>query len=292
MLEQTSPKVILVGASGKVGQLVDHFWQKNLPFPTKHIVQKRHTSNSEELKWAPLEGRTPLEEYVTKTGDLDVMIVLAGVTPRTGKDLSLNTSLAMRCLEAAKFVGIKRVLLASSSAVYGIGSGKPFDESDIARPINEYGAAKLEMEKACDEWRDNKLEVCCLRIGNVAGADALLLNIAESLPNKPVKIEIFKDGHGPMRSYIGPETLSQVLHSLSSQKRKLPDIINIAAPAPIYMESLAAELGIQCLKVKSGAQSIQNITLNCDRLKKYHHFIDNDSAPSSMVSQWAETIRK
>jgi hypothetical protein len=81
MLEQTSPKVILVGASGKVGQLVDYFWQKNSPFPTKHIVQKRQTSNSEELKWAPLEGRAPLEDYVTKIGALDVMIVLAGVTP-------------------------------------------------------------------------------------------------------------------------------------------------------------------------------------------------------------------
>lgn len=224
------------------------------------------------------------------------MIVLAGVTPGPGVDeaaLQGNSALAVASLQAAQAAGIARVILASSSAVYGVHpQGKPFAETDDVQPLNAYGRAKLAMETAADPFRAAGLEVCALRIGNVAGADALLhpLATAPATPRAPVRIDAFADGCGPLRSYIGPQTLARVLSALAAHPSPLPQILNLAAPRPVRMRALALAAGWPVEMVPAPAHAQQSITLDTSRLAALCKLEEKDSDPAEMVAQWKATL--
>jgi UDP-glucose 4-epimerase len=282
-------RVLLVGASGRVGRMMLHHWAGSRTAP-EITPQFRISRPGHGLIWEPLAGARPLMDRVEQCGGFDAMVMLGGVTPGPGKNLELNISLARACLAAAAQAGIGRVLLASSSAVYGAGDGRAWDEAAPCAPVNAYGMAKLRMEQACTPWRDTGGELCFLRIGNVAGADALLLNVAQSAKTTPVKIDIFADGTGPLRSYIGAGTLAQVLQTLCLHPAPLPDILNIAAPVPIAMEALAQAAGHPWQARSPAPGAHQKITLDCGALARLHMFAAADAQPDHMVRQWKETL--
>ncbi len=286
-------KFLLVGGSGRVGRMVVNVWDRQPNRMVRGVLQGRGSqviTNSSSLRWDPLQGSAELQGWVNTYGPFKGMVVLAGITPNSGQDLSLNKTIVENCLAAAKLVGISRVLVASSSAVYGIGDGSPFSEAASCTPVNEYGRSKLEMEHACEDFRGNDLEVCCLRIGNVAGADALLLNIKNSETYTPISIDIFADGRGPLRSYIGPKTLSMVIDTLVLQTYKLPSILNIAAPSPIHMDVLANAAGHPWVPKKPKNQSHQNISLDCSLISEIYPFTVSEGTASEIVMQWKDTL--
>ena len=211
------------------------------------------------------------------------MAVLAGVTPRSGRNVVQNTRIAETCLAAAKAVGIERVLVASSSAVYGDQLDRPFRETDCVRPANAYGAAKLAMENACARW-SSALEVVCLRIGNVAGADALLRQAY--LPTRPdILLDRFADGTTPLRSYIGPGTMAEVLMDLATHDGPLPSVLNLAAPLPVEMSALADAAGLLWRARDRCDTKGQSITLDCTRLWGLLGAPERASDPTEMVAQ-------
>lgn len=282
-------RVLLVGSSGHVGQMVLHHWQRN-PAATPITPQFRGTGAGGSLVWDPLEGALPLVNAVQSSGGFDTMIMLGGVTPRQGKNLGVNTTLAEACLSAASKAGIRRVLLASSSAVYGAGDGTAFTEHAPCNPANDYGASKLEMEQACARWRESGIDLCVLRIGNVAGADALLMNISDAGSAEAIEIDIFTDGRGPVRSYIGTKTMAQVLQSLCLYPSALPQILNVAAPMPLSMDTLADAAGHPWRRRTPSERALQNITLDCSTLETLHKFSALDIRPNEMVRQWKDTF--
>lgn len=281
-------RLLLVGSTGRVGRMITRCWQLNPPSGAKVTEQHRNSDRSEGLFWPLLSTDAkglPKDTY-------DAIICLAGVTPGLGADLALNTTLAEATLRSAKLANIPRVLIASSSAVYGSGDGTPFCETSTTTPANSYGAAKLDMENACATWRNQGIEICCLRIGNVAGADALLLNVARSEHNQPLVIDRFADGRGPVRSYIGPRTLSDVLLTLATTPLALPNILNVAAPGSVTMEELARAAG-HPFDFKNAHQTAQQtITLDCSRLAELHDFSTDAAEPMELVTQWKDTLPK
>lgn len=289
MPEADNSLVLLVGASGRVGQMVCHHWRK-IPGRLSLVTQFRSASDEQEsLIWNPLSGSRISSGSATENRGFRAMIMLAGAVPGS-KDLDINQALAEACLEASAAEGISRVLIASSSAVYGAGTA--LTENSPCVPINEYGAAKLRMEHACEPWRKKGMDLCLLRIGNVAGADALLQNVAKTMPGERIEIDIYDDGRGPVRSYIGVRTLAEVLRSLCSHPLPLPPILNVGTPQPVSMEALANAAG-QLWKGRAVARtSTQNITLDCSLLASMHSFTPQDSYPTEMVDQWRESAKK
>lgn len=220
----------------------------------------------------------------------DCLISYAGVTPGPGANLDLNIALAEATLRAAHAARIRRVLLTSSSAVYGAPEGNsPLGEQDSPYPISRYGKAKLAMEAVCAPWRARGIEVCCLRIGNVAGADILLLNGRAAGPDNPLRIDRFADGAGPLRSYIGPATLARVTAALAGHSGPLPDLLNIGAPQPVAMAELATAAGMRWRWQKAPETAIQRITLDLTQLESLYSFVPADSTPAEMIHQWHET---
>ncbi len=81
-----------------------------------------------------------------------------------------NVTGTLSVLEAARQAGVKRVVFASSSSVYGMRAQMPLKETDPLRPISPYAAQKLMGEILCKMYTDvYGLDTVCLRYFNVYG---------------------------------------------------------------------------------------------------------------------------
>ncbi len=86
-----------------------------------------------------------------------------------------NVAGGVALLEAARAVGVDRVVFSSTAAVYGVPDATPIPEDAPLRPINPYGETKRAFESALIWYgRAYGLRSVSLRYFNVAGAtDAL-----------------------------------------------------------------------------------------------------------------------
>lgn len=286
----TPTRVLVLGSSGRIGTMLRHIWTRDgaqdqndgitFSFQTRRPCAGR----SGDLLWDILD---PPSRAVTDAAPFDCMIALSGVVPKPGADFTLNTVLGSASVAAAARLGIPHVLLASTSAVYGTYSNAPFAEDARLDPQSVYGRSKREMEVACQaQAAAAGIGLCCLRIGNVAGADALLLNGAALAQGARLPLEYFKDGRTPVRSYIGPHSLARVMLSLIRARSRLPSALNIAAPRPVTMGALARAAGIAVDLCPADGEAHQHVTLACDALTGLHGFAPAEAEPSEMVRQW------
>ncbi len=281
------PRWVMLGASGRVGRMLMRAWRNDPPQDMQIVPQFRdRPGHPDSLDWAPLAGAGPLRRWVGEKGAIAGMFLFAGVTPRSHGALTDNAALAEAALAAAQAVGIPRVIVASSAAVYGTAKPADWCETDDPAPEGGYGQAKLATEETCRAWRARGLDVCCLRIGNVAGADAALLNVAGACAEQPIRLHRFADGQGPVRSYIGVASLAQVLESLACHDAPLPPVLNVAAPVPVAMESLLRAANAPFRFVPAPHDAVARVTLDCTRLGAFHAFAADAGTPKAMVEQW------
>lgn len=85
-------------------------------------------------------------------------------------DREVNVEGTRRVAEAAVAAGVRRVLFASSAAVYGEPQELPLTEDSPVAPAVPYGASKLEAEGVLDEvLRPAGIDFAALRFANVYG---------------------------------------------------------------------------------------------------------------------------
>lgn len=81
-----------------------------------------------------------------------------------------NLTVSHRLLDAARRTGVDRVVMASSSSVYGNADAFPTTEGSPTRPYSPYGVTKLAMEHLARAYADNwALPVVLLRYFTVYG---------------------------------------------------------------------------------------------------------------------------
>jgi len=114
------------------------------------------------------------------------------------KTHEVNATGTLNLLEVAADSGVRKVINASSSSVYGNVSYLPFDEDHPNVPVSPYGASKLVAEHYCRVFSElHGLETVSLRYFTVFGPRMrpdLAINIftGKALNNEP--IEVFGDG--------------------------------------------------------------------------------------------------
>jgi len=233
-----------------------------------------------------------------RLGKIDCLVNLAGTTPATPQtNLAANTGLALASLEEAARLGIARVFLASSAAVYGVpAEDTPLSEDMALDPASPYGQAKHQMELAVGDWQAARTGqtpgITCLRIGNLAGADQLLLNAVRATAATPLILDRFPGGASPLRPYIGPETLARVVVSLAlTAAPRLPPVLNVAAPQPVFMADLLAAMAaggnpVACRNTPAANTSIASVRLDISALGRFHRFRRSDSEAVEMIRQW------
>ena len=83
---------------------------------------------------------------------------------------TVNVDGTRNLLEAAKLCQVKKVVLTSSSAVYGVPSKNPVDDTVVPRPREPYGEAKLRGEKLARDYVERHgLDVTIVRPRTILG---------------------------------------------------------------------------------------------------------------------------
>jgi UDP-glucose 4-epimerase len=84
-----------------------------------------------------------------------------------------NVAGGIELLEAMRETGVRRLVISSTAAVYGVPDATPIPEDAPLRPINPYGESKRSLEAAADWYAlAYGLRAVSLRYFNVAGASA------------------------------------------------------------------------------------------------------------------------
>lgn len=269
--------LLVLGGSGRLGRMLRHYWPK-----ADDLVAQSRAGGVGLLGFDVLGAPDQLDAAMHgKRG----IVCLSGLTPayaaRHGGEMSVNTDLACAAINAAARTGVPRVFLASSAAVYGAESG-PFAENALLYPVSDYGNAKAEMETAAKTLaRDIGVKITILRIGNVAGADAILGGWTPEM-----QLDQLPDGTTPRRSYIGPKTFARVLYELSLIM-DLPTVLNIAAPGTLAMGDLLNAAGLAWSPRLAHDGVLAKVALQTTALEQLVDIAPNEGEPARMAAEWA-----
>ena len=276
----TRPPLVL-GATGRIGTGFQQLAQSgHWPGPPPVWQARRGAAllSGTSLDWDILTAPQP------DPGHCHGIICLAGVI---NGDLALNTALALAAIDFSRVTGCGPVLLCSTAAVYGP-ADSAVTEQAVCHPQSDYGRAKLVMEQVvADKLRDlgaRAPAVCILRIGNVAGADALL----GAAGRGRVGLDQFDDGHGPERSYIGSLDLARIMVQLIDRLRHpltVPPVLNVAAPRPVRMAALLQAAGADWNWRPAPVHALRRMVLDTTKL-------DSLDMPFALSDHPAELIRQ
>jgi UDP-glucuronate 4-epimerase len=151
----------------------------------------------------------------------------------------VNVLGSLRLLEAAKYYGVRTVVLASSSSVYGSRSTVPFREDDpIDAPLSPYAATKRSMELlGYVYWRLHGISVTVLRFFTVYGPRgrpdmAPYLFTRAILEGRPV--QVFGDGSAKRDYTFIDDAVDGILAAITRSPAPYR-IYNIGSSRPISL---------------------------------------------------------
>ena len=119
--------------------------------------------------------RDPLASARLAAG-ADVLVHAAAALPILGSREAIravNVGGTATLLAAAREAGVRRVILISSTAVYGIPEKHPIVEDDPLIGVGHYGASKIEAERVTGEFGRRGLDVVVLRPKTFIGPERL-----------------------------------------------------------------------------------------------------------------------
>lgn len=264
----------VLGANGRLGGMLTRFSSRaDLGW------KAQHRGTGVGLRWS---GRFADEAPDDIFCEGATIINMIGHTGRDAEVLqATNVKFVRALLNHSASCGVAHVILASSAAVYGNGDGTAFHESDPLAPTSPYGASKAAMEEVAHTAPDGP-KITILRIGNVAGADALLQAArSQTAIGQPMGLHRFASGRAATRSYIGPLDLARVIVSVAGAARseaQRTTTLNVAHPSPVRLDDLLASYRTHLLpdlnwKDETAPEGIpEEVVLNVEALQQLHSF--------------------
>ena len=154
--------------------------------------------------------------------------------------LSVNIDGTSSIISAAELSGVKRLLFASSAAVYGDSQHIPIPETAPLIPQSPYAVSKIVGEELC---RRSEIETCAMRFFNVYGPGqsaeggyAAVIPAFKQAIAKEDSCRIFGDGT-QIRDFVHINDLVKAI-SLALNVEKLPSEMNIASGQPTSLLDL------------------------------------------------------
>ena len=163
--------------------------------------------------------------------------------PRKYDDINVDGTLNV--LDAARDTGIERVVLASSSSVYGKPEYLPYDESHPTTPVSPYGASKLAAERyACSYGEVYDFSVVALRYFTVYGPrmrpNRAISNFVSRCYNDEPPV-IYGDGK-QTRDFTYVEDVVDVNRTLLESNAADGQTLNVGSTDNIEIKTLAEEI--------------------------------------------------
>lgn len=186
------------------------------------------TSRSGELGSIAFDVLDGDDAELLETTHPDAVIYLANPEPHGDvHDLRAVGALASFVRSCAVH-RVRRVVFASSAAVYGTESPVPHSETDDPAPASEYGRRKLESERALHEMSTAGTDIVIARIFNVFGPgfDGSLVNRL-AVPGETTPVVY--DSEDFVRDYIHSFDVARAMAAALEAKDAAASIVNVGS---------------------------------------------------------------
>lgn len=170
-------------------------------------------------------------------------VSIRGSFGKLREDIESNCLGTLNVLEKAADVGVKKIIFASSMAVYGEPQSLPVKESDPLNSVSPYGFSKAKSEMYCKIFEDNRgLTSVILRYFNTYGigqtpspyVGVITTFINQVLKKKP--LTIFGDGN-QKRDFVWVEDIVQA--NILAAYSNTNGVFNIGSGFEISINQLA-----------------------------------------------------
>jgi len=158
------------------------------------------------------------------------------------RSFGLNLGSVSSALEAMRLSDVKRIIFASTAAVYGKPGSNPVRETSPTNPLSTYGHHKLLAEKLLRCYVQNYgLSSMVFRIFNVYGGDfklhedAISIFIRNALDGKPLSV----NGGNQIRDFIRIDEVSAAFLQAIDLDYEGFEILNLGSGVPMSILAVA-----------------------------------------------------
>lgn len=206
---------------------------------------------------------------------------IRGGIDNTRKDLELNTIITYNVLEAMRRAGVKKIVFASSSAVYGEPTVYPTPEDYPLIVTSLYGASKVACEALISAYCSMfDFQAWIYRFVGVIGerhSHGVIYDFVNKLKKNPKELEILGDGN-QIKSflYVGDCT-SGIMFAYENAKEQV-NTYNLGTDEEIEIKDLAnivvEEMGLKNVSyrytggIRGWKGDAPRVRLSIDKIKK------------------------
>jgi UDP-glucose 4-epimerase len=259
-------KYFIVGALGFIGSNIVHYLLKNQSdckifaydnLSTGKIWHINDVKNDERLQIviANVEDITSLS-YCMAGSDVVIHLASNADIAKAETDPAIDfwngTYLTQCVLEAMRLSGVKKIIYASGSGVYGnLGVFPAFEDYGPLLPLSTYGASKIAGEALISSYCNMfDMTARAYRFANVVGSNqthGVVCSFIEKLINDPKKLQILGNGK-QSKSYCYVDDIIDGIFLTDKKSKKQYDYFNLATTDYITVNEIAdivvAEMGL------------------------------------------------
>ncbi len=246
-------KILITGGSGFIGShIVEHYQDKAEEIRVLDNLRTGYRNNLNGLRHTFIEGSITDRELVRKAVEgVDYIFHLAALVSvpesmaKPGECVDINVHGLLNVLEEASAAGVKKLVFASSAAIYGDNPSVPKLETMLPEPKSPYAITKLDGEFYLGMFQqEGRLETAAIRFFNVFGprqdpkgayAAAVPIFIEKALRGED--ITIFGDG-GQTRDFIYVKDIAGAL-SFAVETPGVTGVFNAGYGGQITINDLA-----------------------------------------------------
>lgn len=171
-------KILVTGGSGFIGShIVEHYQGKAEEIRVLDNLRTGYRKNLDGLQCTFIEGSITDRELVRKAVQgVDYIFHMAALVSvpesmaKPGECVDINVHGLLNVLEEAAAAGVKKLVFASSAAIYGDNPTVPKLETMYPEPKSPYAITKLDGEYYLNMFRaEGRLETAAIRFFNVFG---------------------------------------------------------------------------------------------------------------------------
>lgn len=248
-------RILITGGAGFIGSHLAASWQGRARVRVLDDLRTGHRRNLVGLDVEFIEGSI-LDRDILRTAmrEVDLVFHLAAQVsvPESVQDphtcIQINVTGLLNVLAAAEVAGVRKLVFASSAAVYGDNPVVPKREDMRPEPRSPYAVTKLDGEHYCRMWTESgRLETVALRFFNVFGprqdpsgpyGAAVPIFFRQALAHAP--ITIFGDGQ-QTRDFIAVQDIAGALEFVATQPG-LTGVFNAGYGGQITLFELAERI--------------------------------------------------
>lgn len=249
-------KILVTGGSGFIGShIVEHYQNRATEIRVLDNLRTGYRKNLDGLHCVFIEGSVTDRELVKKAvGGVDLVFHLAALVSvpesmaKPGECVDINVHGLLNVLEEASAAGVRKLVFASSAAVYGDNPVVPKVETMLPEPKSPYAITKLDGEYYLDMFRrEGRLETAALRFFNVfgprqdpKGAYAAAVPIFIDKAVRGEDITVFGDGK-QTRDFIYVKDIVGAL-AFAAETPGVNGVFNAGYGGQITINELAAQI--------------------------------------------------